>query len=93
MRSTSLLFAALLPLAAFAAERKPAPAPEAKTAAVALKPERCEAPTGSRIRPPKGSDCKAPRPGMRSYSEEDLERTGQPEVADALKRIDPAFGF
>lgn len=46
-------------------------------------------PTGTRIRQT-GSDCQPLGPG-RSYSKDDLDRTGAFTPAEALRMLDPAF--
>jgi uncharacterized membrane protein len=52
--------------------------------------EQCEQVTGSRIRP-KNSDCTSPGYPYRSYSAEQLQGTGEIDLVEALRRIDPAF--
>ena len=47
----------------------------------------CVNDTGSRIQR-KPEDCRGPG---RTYSDEDLERTGQFNAADALRRLDPSL--
>jgi Flp pilus assembly protein TadD len=46
----------------------------------------CAGDTGSRIKPKEG-EC---RPG-RTYTQEDLQRTGDINAADALRRLDPSI--
>ena len=68
----------------------PAQADDAKPAP---KLERCEAPTGSRISPErdaKGECPKSASPGQ-TYSQEDLQNTGQITVGDALSRLNPSI--
>lgn len=47
----------------------------------------CTGDTGSRIQR-KEDECRGPG---RTYSQEELERTGQFNAADALKRLDPSI--
>jgi hypothetical protein len=47
----------------------------------------CIRDTGSRIRPKEG-ECLGPG---RSYSRDDLDRTGSFDAADALRKLDPAI--
>jgi hypothetical protein len=52
---------------------------------------RCDEPTtGSRIRPSANKGCEAPK-HVRVYSQEEIERTGRFDLADALKTLDPSF--
>ena len=38
------------------------------------------------------ADCaKVARGAYRSYSKEDIERTGETDMAEALRKLDPAF--
>jgi hypothetical protein len=80
---------------AFGAEEKVAAAAPTTTATADAKPKllvkQCAAVSGSHIRPRKENDCKTNVGPMRSYSQEDLQRTGQIDVADALRRLDPIF--
>ena len=50
----------------------------------------CEQVTGSRIRP-KNSDCTSLGYPYRSYSAEELQGTGEIDLVEALRQIDPAF--
>ncbi len=94
MRSTKLLLAALLllPMVALAAEA-PTPLTAQGTKVVKAKEQpRCEAPTGSRIRPSEKTGCdKKPDPFLTSYSQDDLLKTGQIDINQALRRLDPRF--
>jgi outer membrane cobalamin receptor len=56
----------------------------ARTAVAACPPNA----TASRI-PQRANECSASP--VRTYSQEDVERTGQPNVADALPMLDPAI--
>jgi hypothetical protein len=63
------------------------PRPDAKTAAAATN-RACSQATASRI-PVRPGECSA-TPG-RTYSGEDVERTGQTNVGDALQMMDPSI--
>lgn len=53
---------------------------------------KCTQVPGSHIRLAKPEDCsKAARGPYRSYSKEDLESTGETDVAEALRKLDPRF--
>ena len=64
----------------------PQPRPDTRAAA-ATTAQPCSQPTASRI-PTKPDECSA-TPG-RTYSEEDVQRTGQQNVGDALRMLDPS---
>jgi hypothetical protein len=69
-----------------------APKAAAKEKSEAKKEEaKCDAAPGSRIKLSKPEECKklAKQP-FRSYSKEDLDNTGDINVADALRKLDPA---
>lgn len=71
----------------------PAQADDAKAEPAPKKMERCEAPTGSRISPErdaKGECPKSANPGQ-TYSQEDLQSTGEINVGDALSRLNPSI--
>lgn len=76
--------------AASSADATPKPQePQKKTAA---EPVKCTQAPGSRIRLAKPEDCaRVARGAYRSYSKEDIERTGETSVAEALRKLDPAF--
>jgi hypothetical protein len=59
--------------------------PDTKPSATAQNVQ-CPTATGSRITP-NGTDCSAPG---RTYSSQDIDRTGQADTADALRLLDPA---
>ena len=61
------------------------PVPSAKTAA---NDPGCARDSGSRIAKPDGKCVNAPGS---SYSQEELQRTGEINVGDALKKVDPRF--
>lgn len=57
----------------------------------ALRAERhCIRHTGTRLKVRDKNGCIATAPG-RSYSRDDIERTGETDVADALRRLDPSI--
>ena len=73
-----------------AADAKPAKAEPQKKAA----PEaaRCTQAPGSHIKLAKPEDCtKAARGPYRSYSKDELDSTGETNVADALRKLDPSI--
>jgi hypothetical protein len=82
-----LAAALLLPLGAAAAhEAKPAPTAAAKAA----RDERqCSMPTSTRLQK-KNDDCSQARESTRSYSNRELNSTGQFNAVDALRRLDPS---
>lgn len=93
-------FAETPPQASAAALDATPAAPSAEPAVVApaklVKPSvadrRCLRETGSRIPARRGLRRDACLPGNgRSYSREDLERTGEVDIADALRRLDPSI--
>jgi hypothetical protein len=90
----ALAAALLLPLGLNAAEpAKPAaPAAESAVDAKTKKAEpKCESTATTRIRKMKSSDCAKDAVGARTYSKEELERTGEIEVGEALRKLDPRF--
>jgi outer membrane receptor for Fe3+-dicitrate len=53
---------------------------------------KCTQAPGSHIRLAKPENCaKAARGPYRSYSKEELERTGETNLAEALRKLDPTF--
>jgi hypothetical protein len=101
-RSTLLtvLAAGLLMPAAVLAEETAKPAKEATAEkAEAKKAEvkkadsaKCAEVTGSRIKPTKTGDCQtvSNRP-IRTYTSEELQNTGEMDLASALKSLDPSI--
>lgn len=54
--------------------------------------EQCDKATGSMIRPSKKNDCKPPGSlPTRTYTKEDIERTGEIDINQALRKLDPRF--
>jgi hypothetical protein len=99
-RMSVLLMLACLPFAAGAAEPAPAETSATETTAAetaakpdtadnAKKPAPCEKVTGSRVRP-SSRDCASTKP-FRTYTADDLERTGEMNMSDALRKLDPIF--
>jgi hypothetical protein len=78
-----MLGAVLCTPIALADDSKPASQP-----AHASAPSTCVHDTGTRIKPPPG-ECST-SPG-RSYSKEDLDRTGKTSVAGALRNLSPSL--
>jgi Ni/Co efflux regulator RcnB len=104
-RSTIIAAAAALlaPLALHAAEKaaqpnkdaKPVAAAEAKAEQAQAKPDeskaKCTYVTGSRIRHDPPVDCDQSTSNLRTYTAEDLQNTGQIDIGDALRWLDPRF--
>jgi hypothetical protein len=85
--------AALAPAAATPADagtQSTAPPAEGRKTAVPPKFVRSDC-TGTRIRASAGKPCGPSSTLLRSYSQEDLQRTGQIQVGDALRLLDPIF--
>ena len=58
----------------------------------ATEPAKCTQAPGSHIRLARPEDCaKVARGAYRSYSKEDIERTGETDLAEALRKLDPSF--
>jgi hypothetical protein len=86
----ALLLASGIAAAEEAADAKPAKEEAPKKAVP--EPAKCTHAPGSHIKLAKPEDCaKAARGPYRSYSKEDLERTGETNVAEALRKLDPSF--
>jgi hypothetical protein len=94
--------AAIAPATAAAPAETTAPATAAKPespatpdAALAGKHgalEQCDKPTGSIIRPKVKDGCKPTGSlATRTYSKEDIERTGEFDLNEALRKLDPSF--
>ena len=64
------------------------PRPDAQQTASAATTQPCALQTGSRIAPKPGECSMAPG---RSYSQTDIERTGEVDVAEALHLLDPSI--
>jgi len=85
LRVTSAIFAAII-LAGCAATAVDTRGKAAKPAAVAINPA-CLNQTASRI-PSSGANCSAM---VRSYTNDDIMRTGQSSLGDALALLDPSI--
>lgn len=53
--------------------------------------EQCEMVTGSRIRPRDTADCEAIGYALKRYTAEQIQATGEADLYDALRMLDPAF--
>jgi hypothetical protein len=81
-------FVMLFSMTGFAADD----ATEAASAPVAKKPVQCETVTGSRIRAAQtATGCDTRTKPFRTYTQEDLERTGDIDLTEALRKLDPIF--
>lgn len=90
----------LAPASLLAADAASDPAAVSNTAAApakvadAHKPKaaNCDRVTGSIIRPSAKRECKsASSQPMRTYTQEDIQRTGEMDVANALRKLDPSI--
>jgi hypothetical protein len=84
----TLLICAVVSASALGCSGSPQPRPDTRAAAATATPRPCSLSTASRI-PAKPDEC-SPSPG-RSYSQTDVERTGQTNVGDALQMLDPSI--
>jgi hypothetical protein len=87
----AMALAAAAPAAVLAGET-PASAPAATTAST-VKPAKaadCSIQTGSRVRS-NGKPICSTGAAQRSYSQKELQMTGETNIADALRRLDPIF--
>lgn len=85
--------ALVAPLAAVHAADTDAPKADAKEKVEVKKEEaKCDTAPGSRIRLGKAEDCKklAKQP-YRSYSKDELDSTGETDINEALRKLDPIF--
>jgi hypothetical protein len=83
--------ALLAPVALLAADTETKPATEATA-----KPKhamRCDSVSGTRIQPSPKDNCKSSITPYRSYSKDDIDRTGKTNLAEALREIDPIFQY
>jgi hypothetical protein len=88
----TLLICAVVSASALGCSGTPQPRPDAtRTATAALDDHRlaCSQPTAASRIPRKPDEC-SPSPG-RTYSQTDVERTGQTNVGDALQMLDPSI--
>jgi len=84
----SLALCAVVATSAVACSTTSPPSSETRTAAAAAPAQACVPETASRL-PMRPGACSSV-PG-RSYSNEDIERTGQTNVGDALGLLDPSI--
>jgi hypothetical protein len=54
---------------------------------------RCDSVSGTRIQPSPKDNCKSSITPYRSYSKDDIDRTGKTNLAEALRDIDPIFQY
>jgi hypothetical protein len=91
---TALAVALVAPLgAARAADTDTSAKPAAKEKSEAKKEEaKCDVAPGSRIKRSKADDCKKlSKQPFRSYSKDELDTTGETDMAEALRKLDPIF--
>jgi len=89
---TAFAVALVAPLGAVLAADANAPKGEAKEKVEAKKEEaKCDTAPGSRIRQ-KAADCKkSAKQPYRSYSKDELDSTGETDINEALRKLDPIF--
>lgn len=75
----------LAPVSLMAADTETASSDKPKAKA------QCESVTATRIRPSPKDGCKSAATPSRSYSREEIERTGEIDMGEALRKIDPIF--
>ena len=68
-----------------------APATLADNEPVSLESQECEALTGTRIRTKATGECRPSTTPFKSYSAEELRSTGEADLGNALRQIDPSF--
>jgi hypothetical protein len=78
------------PAAKPATEATAATATADATAKTPLK-KPCDQVSGTRIRPGSDRDCETSFGPNRKFTKEDIERTGQIDLAQALRMLDPIF--
>jgi hypothetical protein len=85
--SMGLVASAVLLLAACGT----APAKRAETSASTAVPQRCFGTTTSASRiPPRPNECATAASPVRSWSSEEIDRTGATDAANALRLLDPS---
>ncbi len=62
-----------------------------ETAAKPARPKACENISGSRIRPSLAEGCRSASGPFRVFTQEDLQRTGEIDINQALRKLDPIF--
>lgn len=68
--------------------------PEKPVAIEGTRPARakaCEQSSGSRIRSTPATGCRTSAGLLRTYTQEDIQRTGETDINEALRKIDPIF--
>jgi len=83
--------AVLVAMGALAGCAAPAPRPIAANEARPLSLTQCENVTGSRIRTRGRSDCAPVGYPFKNFTAEEIEATGQTDLNQALRQMDPAF--
>lgn len=53
--------------------------------------KQCEAISGSRIRPSAANNCQSAHGPLRTFTNEDLQRTGEIDINQALRKLDTIF--
>jgi hypothetical protein len=51
----------------------------------------CDRVTGSNITPSRKDGCKSSVQPNRTYTKDDIDRTGETDLAQALRKMDPSF--
>lgn len=87
---TQWLSASLVALLASAGCASVSPARVATAQAAESADQDCAYATGSRIRPRQVNRCEPNRP-LRSYTKDQLDATGEIDLNDALRELDPVF--
>jgi hypothetical protein len=62
-----------------------------EAAAKPAKPKACEYISGSRMRPSLADGCRTASGPLRVFTQEDLQRTGEIDMNQALRKLDPIF--
>ncbi|MEO8306604.1 MAG: hypothetical protein ABI616_01020 [Pseudomonadota bacterium] len=78
-------------LAADTEPTKPAPTDQASAKPKTKTYVGCDRVTGTAIRPSTKNDCKSSVQPYRVYTQDELQRTGESNIADALRKLDPIF--
>ncbi len=74
-----------------AAPATPAEATASAETAKPVKVKECVPVSGTRIRPSPATGCRSSVQPMRTYTQEDIQRTGQIDLNQALRMLDPIF--
>lgn len=102
--TAALAVALLLPLGTALAAEPAATAPAAEQAAPTAAEDGKDSPkkahrakatdhrcTASRIRKDKAVDCEKTAAPTRTYTQEDIQQTGETDIGQALRKLDPRF--